>query len=348
MAIDKSVALVGKDLGAAGVINQPQLRATINTTSNYTIPSGVNSILFVLAGAGGGGSTKGNVSQGGGGGGSGGVWMTTLTTTPGTTAAIVVGTGGTGALASAGDNNGASGGSSTFAYSGLTYTAIGGQKYTTSGGFGHQGGSSGQPNGPTASGTLAFSGNTANNFVFEGSPSTQGMSGVYAYYLYSDVGGGATGGNMPQGSPNLGLRGPYGTGTNLSNAQNNFSNWGIMGSGASSQQYNGLNLGQPKNVTNNIHPYTAVGGITGGGGAGGQNGPNIHGGGGHGHGGLGGNPVNGSAFAGGGGGGLTGAGVTATSATGGAGGTGGGGGGGAGYNAGDGGVGGAGACLIYY
>lgn len=347
MAIQKTVNLIGRDLGSAGVIGSPQLRATINTTSNYTIPAGVKQIMFVLAGAGGGGGTQGSGQAGGGGGGGGGVWMTTILVTPGTTAAIAVGTGGTGALASNGSNNGEAGGASTFTYGGLIYTANGASKYTTNSGFGYQGGGPGSASGPSASGTLAFGGNTTNNFVFEGTPSAEGF-GFANHNMIQGTTGTLNGAGSGTGSINIGLRTAYGTGTNLSNTTNNISSWYTNAQGANGQAYTSFNNGSPKNSDNGVLvPFWGKGSLVGGGGASAQSYTSA-GAGGSGHGGVGGSAqALGASRGAGGGGGLTGAGSTANTAAGGAGGTGGGGGGG-GSNNGDGGVGGAGACLIYY
>jgi hypothetical protein len=353
MAVQKTVDLIGRDLGSAGVISAPQLRATINTTSNYTIPAGVKQILFVLAGAGGGGSSQGSGnSGGGGGGGGGGVWMTTLLVTPGTTAAIVCGTGGAGASGGS-SNNGLSGGASTFTYGGLTYTANGGNQYTPNSGFGRFGGGPGSTSGPSASGSLAFGGNTTNNFVFEGTPSVEAFTGGSPNHnTIQSATQGLNGNGSGTGVINAGLRTVFSSGTNLSNVTNSTINqWYTNGSGAAGEDWNGFNNGNPKSSNDgNFFPFHGKSALVGGGGAGhGSGGVNSAGSGGGGHGGVGGSRnVAGANLGAGGGAGLTGAGGTATSGTGGAGGSGGGGGGGAKNASSDGGAGGAGACLIYY
>jgi hypothetical protein len=350
MAVNKTVDLIGKDLGAAGVINSPQLRATINTTSNYTIPTGVNQILFVLAGAGSGGSTLGTNSQGAGAGAGGGLWMTTLLVTPGTTAAITIGAGGAGAVVNTGSNNGSVGGASTFTYGGLVYTSNGGQRSNPDPGYGLDASGPGSAGGPTASGgNLAFGANTTNNFVFEGTPSvealTQNISSRNFNSLYSNSPGGQGSGGGT-GAPNSALRTSFGSGTNLSNLlANNIGQWITNMGGQSARPYSGFNEGGPRGAGEIVNPLSCGGSIIGGGGAGSQDGL-FSGSGGGGHGGIGGaGSTNGGG--GGGGGGLTGAGSAGGASNGGAGGAGGGGGGGGGRN-GSGGAGGAGACLIYY
>lgn len=355
MAVNKSVDIQGRDIFSQGALNAPTLRATINTTSNWTVPAGVKAIMFVLAGGGGGGSSRGNATNGGGGGGGGGVHARVIPVQPGGTVAIAVGSGGTGALANAGDTNGGSGGNSTLTYGNTTYQAYGATQYTTSGGFGQYAGGGG--NGPTnaygAAGSLPFLPYVPTNFVIEAQPYVQYYSNGSFHTNYSS--------NMAGGSPNTGsstgtlplglvpYSGSLGSTSNLSSSNVGPNNtFGLAGGGAAGSNYsNNTGVSMPGNIGNNTFPYRGSGGITGGGGAGI---PNQSGGGpgGGGHGGAGGSATAvASSFAAGGGGGLTGAGATSTSSSGGAGGTGGGGGGGA-VAGGNGGAGGAGACLIYY
>jgi hypothetical protein len=344
MAVDKSVALVGKDLGAQAVLNAPQLRSTINTTSNYTVPAGVNALMFVLAGGGGGGSA-GNAGQGGAGGGAGGVYFKPVAVTPGQVLGITIGAGGTGA------NNssalaGASGGTSSISVSSTTFNVGGG---VTSGNYSY-GGQSGDIGTPTATtvGTVAFTPQIFTNFVIEAgvAPNTISNSlyvntyfGTNSYTANSNNGNPVSRGALRSLTPALG--------GNLPNTAT-VNNFHLSGGGGTSGNMTSSYFGPfPAGFDVNYFVNSGVSGVIGGGGAGALS--NAYAGaGGGGAGGVGGSAnTTANARGAGGGGGLTGAGATSSTANGGAGGTGGGGGGGSG-RAGAGGAGGAGACLIYY
>jgi hypothetical protein len=95
MAVEKSssVNLVGPNGD-----DVPQLRATYTNSTNFTVPSTVGIIYFVLAGGGGAGGTgseawQGGSAIGGGGGGGGGVAASFIPTTPGETVSVTIGAG---------------------------------------------------------------------------------------------------------------------------------------------------------------------------------------------------------------------------------------------------------------
>lgn len=94
---------------------------TIVQTTDWTAPSGVTSVDYLVVGGGGGGGN--GYDRGGGGGGSAGIALTgTLAVTPGTTYTVIVGNGGTGGADERVNNPGTAGGNSVFA----TVTAPGG------------------------------------------------------------------------------------------------------------------------------------------------------------------------------------------------------------------------------
>jgi hypothetical protein len=362
MAVNKTVSVTGKDGAAAGSIVAPTLKATINTTSNWTVPAGVNAIFFALAGGGGGGSSRGNASSGGSSGGAaGGLLVKAIQVTPGQVLAITCGAGGTGAAAGT-DTNGAGGGASYLSAGNLLFGVNGANRYTTSSGFGQYSGSPGNPRSVVSNtaGVPSFVPNVATNFVVEMGMTPQQVSNTY-YNNYVTSGGSnvITNYTSPSssGSLGVGLTPQFGNTAN-NNLSTNVTNtsFHLVGGGSGSGQYSLNAFTQPANMNFlSIHtPIHGQGAMIGGGGAGTSNYSGLSGSGGGGHGGVGGNANESQSGRGaGGGGGLTGAGNTANDFNGGNGGSGGGGGGGhsftnngaSGYSGGNGG---AGACLIYY
>jgi hypothetical protein len=342
MAVNKTVDLVGKDLGAQAILSAPQLRATINTTSNYTVPTGVKALMFVIAGGGSGGSAKNN-SSGGGGGGAGSCLFKVIAVTPGDVLGITIGSGGTGANA-ASDTNGTSGGTTTISAGNLLFGAGGGSRSQVNSGYGGQGGNVGGYSNITSNtaGTTGFSPFIETNFIIEaGLNYSSGPNYIASAIAITNTYGFNTGG----GYLGIGLT-PY-LGGNISNASASVTSWYTAGSASGASQIN-TNDNISHNANVNFGPLRGTAGFVGAGGSAGQGQTGLAGAGGGGAGGAGGTGnVASSGLGAGGGGGLTGAGATATSQTGGAGGTGGGGGGGGGWG-GAGGNAGAGACLIYY
>ncbi len=358
MAVDKTVEIQGIDGPSQGALVSPTLKATINSTSNWTVPAGVNAILFFLAGGGGGGSAKGsgNVS-GSSGGASGGLLVRAISVTPGSTIGITCGAGGTGASAGT-DSNGGPGGASYLSAGNTLFGVNGANQYTTNAGFANHTGSSGSVRNVVSNtaGAIAFVPYVPTNFVVEmGMTPQQVSSSFYTNSLTGSV-------NVIQNNTVAGSGGYLGVGLTPQASSNNINSnlstnvsvntFHTVGGGSGVGSYS-MNQTQPWN-TNNIPGFSQIhgqGGIIGGGGAGSPNIQGVSGSGGSGHGGVGGSANNdGSGRGAGGGGGLTGAGNTANTNSGGNGGSGGGGGGGhaAVNTTAAGGNGGAGACLIYY
>lgn len=353
MSVQKSIPLQGASLGAAGVSNAPTLRATINTTSNWTVPTGVKAIMFVLAGGGGGGSAR--AGDGGAGGGAGGVLIRAVPVTPGSNLGITIGAGGTGAT-SGNNDNGNAGGSSSISVGNILFTIAGATKYTTISGYGQYAGTAGSTvniNSNTA-GTAPIVPTINTNFVLEIAPILDTLQSGNDRTNTMGPGSINSTPSMGSGSYRGSLFGlaPVYNGNQTPRQRTNFvisnnnqinSTFSFGGGGAPSAPYNNFSNRWVDIYT----PTHGEGGLVGGGGAS-YNSTGYAGRGGAGMGGLGGSAnLSGGWRGGGGGGGLTGAGNTANTASGGNGGTGGGGGGGAGSN-GNAGSGGAGACLIYY
>lgn len=353
MSVQKSIPIQGSSLGAAGLTSAPSLRATINTTSNWTVPTGVKAIMFVLAGGGGGGSAR--VGDGGAGGSAGGVLIRTVPVTPGSTLGITIGAGGNGAT-SGNNNNGNAGGSSSISVGNLLFTIAGASKYTDSSGWGHYAGSAGAnfSVNSNVAGTPAITPAVDTNFVLEITPTIDVING--GNNRVNTMGPSET-----NSSPGMGSGSFRGTLFNLTPVFNGNqtpiqrSNYNVGSNNNINNSFSFGGGGAPSAIYTNYSnrwvdvftPTHGEGGLVGGGGAS-YSGTGYAGRGGAGMGGLGGSAnLSGGWRGGGGGGGLTGAGNTANTASGGNGGTGGGGGGGAGSN-GNGGSGGAGACLIYY
>jgi hypothetical protein len=342
MAVEKSAQtnLMGPRADFA-----PQLRATYTNSTNFTVPSTVGLIYYVLAGGGGGGSGgddqwTGQTKVGGGGGGGGGVSIGFFPVTPGENVSITIGAGGTGGgyQANLSPTSAGLGGTTILRTTSWVAYAHGGSggRASNSAQGGSQpgnGGSGGRPYTntlPFLSGTSSFGSNHSAHFVIP----PESYQNVYNNSQF-----GATSGTV----------------------------WNQLGANTSSQNFGsgagasiGTTDGQVNDITSGFGRISGRGshGITGGGGGGsGQNA------GGAGRGGYstlaytGGNAYAGFLYGGGGGGaGIAGNGVSPGQArSGGAGGTGGGGGGGA-WSAststyrpsGSGGAGGVGAVLIYY
>jgi hypothetical protein len=357
MAVEKTVRIQGTSGTAQGALTSPTLRATINTTSNWTVPAGVNAILFFLAGGGGGAGARANgVVAGSGAGAAGGLLVKAISVTPGTTIGITCGAGGTGAAAGS-DSNGGSGGASYLSVGNILFGVNGGAQYTTMTGFAQYAGSIGSVRSVVSNtaGSIAFVPYVATNFVVEMGMTPQQFSGTY-YNNYMVGSGNVTQNNtVPNSSGYLGVGlTPKPSDNNINSNLTNVSvnSFHTVGGGSGAGSYS-VNFTQAFNM-NNVLAFSQIhgqGGIIGGGGAGSPAYQGLSGSGGSGHGGAGGSGNNnGSGRGAGGGGGLTGAGATANTNDGGAGGTGGGGGGGhaAVNTSATGGSGGAGACLIYY
>jgi len=318
MAVNKTVEIQGINGPSQGALTSPSLRATINSTSNWTVPAGVNAILFFLAGGGGGGSAKSSgVVSGSSGGAAGGVLVRAISVTPGSTIGITCGAGGTGAAAGT-DTNGGPGGASYLSAGNTLFGVNGANQYTTSGGFANYTGSPGSPRSVVSNtaGAIAFVPYVPTNFVVEMGMTPQQVSNTY-YNNYMAGSVNVTQNNtIPSSNGYLGVGlTPQPSSTNInSNLSANVSvnSFHTAGGGSGVGSYS-INLTQPFNM-NNVLGFSQIhgqGGIVGGGGAGSPNTQGISGSGGGGHGGVGGSGNNGgSGLGAGGGGGLTGAGNT--------------------------------------
>jgi hypothetical protein len=126
--------------GAQGlVIVSWTVQQSFTSTTTFTVPAGVSSIIVECWGAGGAGGGNTTTSDGGGGGGGGAYSKSTLTVVPGTTYTVTVGTGGTGST-----GNGTAGGDTWF-NTAATILAKGGEGgLTPVAGAGGVGGTGGQ------------------------------------------------------------------------------------------------------------------------------------------------------------------------------------------------------------
>jgi hypothetical protein len=176
-------------------------------TSTFTVPAGCSTLNVTIWGSGGGGGS-GSIGSGYGGAGGGGGYISTLISTdPGDTYTVIVGAGGTGALA--GNRNGGDGDTSSFGSS-LQSTGGGGGMSASLGGVGGDGGigsGAGIGESGSAGGTGTFSawatggdcggsdGGRGGGNVFEGGrpPSPPGGGGGSA------GGSGQTGGDGARG-----------------------------------------------------------------------------------------------------------------------------------------------------
>ena len=151
---------------------------TFNSGSgNWTVPTGVTSVLIQIWGAGGGGGPGDQgPSEAGGGGGGGGYCERTETVTPGNNVAYSVGSGGAGRAADSGINGGNGGASTCSTFSMTANGGNGGQPGPGNGGSG----------GTATGGTTNTTGSTGSNH----SGSTGGAGGAAA----NTAGGGGTGG----------------------------------------------------------------------------------------------------------------------------------------------------------
>ncbi len=112
----------------SGGAYSPQFQTYTTGSGNFTVPTGVTSVIVEVWGAGGGGGAAGTTGsdQGAAGGGGGGYTRKTLTVSAGQTIAYVVGAGGAGNSTADDALAGTTGGLSSATYSGTTYTANGG------------------------------------------------------------------------------------------------------------------------------------------------------------------------------------------------------------------------------
>lgn len=343
----------------------PNLRQTFNNTQNWTVPTGVNGIVFVIAGGGGsGGTSSSGTNYGGGGGSAGAVGVKAVGVTPGTTVSVTIGAGGTAVNTTV--SSGVNGGSSTIDIGNIRYTAGGGRGGNP--GNNNNGANIVSPLNFTienkTAGTLGSAPEPLTNFVLEmpmdsllcstrtgNTLSDQSISFYKGSILTNvlsvpnTVSGNNVGNMNPFTGPNtnLLLGGPI-TG-NIPNS----STTRFAGQGGQSGNYSNNEFGAQSGAGGaTLAPRDGAPGLAGGGG--GANGlvGGPAGAGGGGAGGFGGAESNTATRGGGGGGGLTGAGGTNNTGAGGNGGTGGGGGGGAASTTAASGAGGAGAVLIYY
>ena len=111
----------------SGGAYSPQFQTYTTGSGNFTVPTGVTSVIVEVWGAGGGGGAGGAAGNpGAAGGGGGGYTRKTLTVSAGQTIAYVVGAGGAGNLLYDNSAAGTTGAPSSATYSGTTYTANGG------------------------------------------------------------------------------------------------------------------------------------------------------------------------------------------------------------------------------
>ena len=121
----------------SGGAYSPQFQTYTTGSGNFTVPTGVTSVIVEVWGAGGGGGAGGlQTSPGAAGGGGGGYTRKTLTVSAGQTIAYVVGAGGAGNLLCENSAAGTTGDPSSATYSGTTYTANGGVGGESNGGGG--------------------------------------------------------------------------------------------------------------------------------------------------------------------------------------------------------------------
>jgi hypothetical protein len=147
-------------LVSALAVSQNTVTQTFNSSGNFLVPSGINTITVECWGAGGGGSGSGGAPSGYGGGG-GGYTRSTLTVIPGNMYSYTVGIGGIpGNGPSGGSGNGTAGGDTFF--SGTMVFAKGGEGGSIQGSMPGMGG---QSSAGTASGTgtIKFSGGAGGN-----------------------------------------------------------------------------------------------------------------------------------------------------------------------------------------
>ncbi|GEM_PF-5709062 len=167
-----------------------QTVVTLSSETNWTCPTGVNTIQIECWGAGGGGGGATTSAGRAGGGGAGGAYVknTSVSVTPGTTYSISIGAGGIAGTSSSTTCNGSVGGNTTATIGSVSITAVGG-----AGGTGGASATAGIGTGAqgTSTGNVGFS----DSFNYTGG---NGANGILS--TRTGGGGGAAGSNGAGGN----------------------------------------------------------------------------------------------------------------------------------------------------